>query len=124
MKKLLLVASAAIAMLALPVSALAQADHADSVKTTLIVTQAVAAGPTTLQPGEYKFQCRMLDGKTFLVVTFADSGKEVARVPCVKETLDAKVSASEMRSLTRQDGTRQLTSVRIKGETVSHRVVN
>jgi hypothetical protein len=124
MKRLTLVACAVAAILALPVRAVAQPAHADSPKVTLAVTQTMVAGTAVLQPGEYKFQCRTFDGKTFLVITAAETGKEIARVPCVQETLDAKVTDSDFRSTVRQDGKRQLISVRIKGEAVAHRIVD
>ena len=124
MKRLILVVCATLAVLIYPLSAIAQPAHADSPKTTLILSEGLAVGPTMLQPGEYRFQCRTFDGKTFLVVTSVQTGKEVTRVPCVREMLDAKVTASEFRSLLRADGTRALTVVRIKGEMVEHHVVN
>ena len=123
MKRLVFVACASLAVLVFPLRADAQ--HAyDSPKTTLPVTKALAVGTTILQPGTYKFQCRTFDGRTFLVITSVDTGKELARVPCVRETLDAKVTDSDYRSLAGTDGTRTLISVRIKGETVAHRVVD
>jgi hypothetical protein len=124
MKRLVLVVCATLAVLIYPLGAIAQPAHADSPKTTLILSEGLAVGPTMLQPGEYRFQCRTFDGKTFLVVTSVQTGKEVTRVPCVREMLDAKVTASEFRSLLRADGTRALTVVRIKGEMVEHHVVN
>jgi hypothetical protein len=123
MKRLVLVVCAMLAVLIYPLRAIAQPAHADSPKTTLILSEALAVGPTMLQPGEYRFQCRMFDGKTFLVVTSAETGKEITRVPCVEEMLDKKVTDSDFRSLLRADGTRALTVVRIKGEMVAHRVV-
>lgn len=124
MKRLVLVVCATLAVLIYPLSAIAQPAHADSPKTTLILSDVLAVGPTMLQPGEYRFQCRTFDGKTFLVVTSVQTGKEITRVPCVREMLDAKVTDSEFRSLRRADGTRALTVVRIKGEMVAHRIVN
>jgi hypothetical protein len=124
MKSLTFIACAALAVCAMPVRAFAQPTHADSPKAAIVVSQDLVVGTTILQPGEYKFQCRTFDQKTFLVVTSVETGKEIARVPCVREMLDAKVTDSEFRSITRQDGKKQLTSVRIKGEAVAHRVVN
>jgi hypothetical protein len=124
MKRLVLVACASLAVLILPFAAAAQPAHADSPKATMTLTQNMVVGTTILQPGEYRFQCRTFDGKTFLVVSSIDTGKEITRVPCVRETLDAKVPDSELQSLVRPDGKRTLTVVRIKGEMVSHRIVN
>ena len=124
MKRLVFVACASLAVLVFPLRADAQGTHADSPKTTLSVTKALAVGTTILQPGNYKFQCRRFDGRTFLVVTSVETGKELARVPCVEETLNAKVTDSDYRSIARADGTRTLTSVRIKAEAVAHRVVD
>jgi hypothetical protein len=123
MKRLLLTACASLAVLLLPVAASAQPAHADSPKVTMTLAQDMVVGTTTLQPGVYKFQCRTFDGKTFLVVT-SDNGKEITRVACVREMLDAKVADSELRSLLRPDGKRALTAVRLKGELVSHRIVD
>jgi hypothetical protein len=124
MKRLVFIACASLVVLVFPLRAEAQHAHADSPKTTLTVTKSLVVGTTILQPGAYKFQCRTLDGRTFLVVTSVDTGKELARVPCVREALDAKVPDSDYRSLAREDGKRTLMSVRIKGEAVAHRVVD
>jgi hypothetical protein len=123
MKHVLLAACAAAVLFTMPVRALAQTEHADSPKATVTVTKPLVVGSATLTPGEYKVQCRLLAGKTFLVVTSVASGKEITRVPCVKDALDGKVRESELRSFTRPDGTNELTSVRIKGESVAHRLV-
>jgi hypothetical protein len=126
MKKL--IAAAALAAVSLlPVRAFAQAtphDHAaDSSRVLITVSQPLVVGTTILQPGDYKFQCRTFGGKTFLVVTAVDTGKEMVRVPCVRETLDAAVVESQFSTTAREDGKRVLTGVRIKGEAVAHRVV-
>jgi hypothetical protein len=125
MKHVLLAASIAAALfLALPARALAATDHAaDSPKATVTVTSPLAVGNAVLKAGDYKVQCRLFEGKTFLVVWSVETGKEVARVACVKDALTDKVSASQLRSLARPDGTQQLQSVRIKGESVAHRLV-
>lgn len=119
-------AFALVAASLLPVRATAQAGHDhpyESPKTTLTVEQPLVVGVTILKPGEYKFQCRTFGDKTFLVVTAADSNKEITRVPCVKETLNAPVTDSQFRSIARPDGKRVLVSVKIKGESVAHNVV-
>ena len=124
MKRLVLVACAFLAVLILPLAAAAQPAHADSPKATMTLTQNMIVGTAVLQPGEYRFQCRTFDGKTFLIVSSVETGKEITRVPCVREMLDAKIPDSELRSLIAPDGMRTLTGVRIKGEMVSHRIVN
>lgn len=124
MKRLVFIACASLAVLVFPLRAVAQHTHADSPKTTLTVTKSLVVGATILQPGQYRFQCRTFDGRTFLVVTSVTTGKEIARVPCVKETLDAAVTDSDYRSIARGDGKWTLTSVRIKGESVAHRLVD
>jgi hypothetical protein len=123
MKRLMFIACASLAVLVFPLRAAAQHVHADSPKTTLTVTSTLVVGTTILQPGQYRFQCRTFDGRTFLIVT-AINGKEIARVPCVKETLDAMVIESDYRSALREDGKRTMTSVRIKGELVAHRLLD
>lgn len=110
----------------LPVRAVAQTAHEhpyDSPKATISVDREVIIGATILKPGEYKFQCRTFDGQTFLVVTSGETGKELARVPCVKEMLSAQVTETEFRTIARPDGKRVLVSVKIRGEAVAHNVV-
>jgi hypothetical protein len=124
MKRLTLVACAVAAILALPIGAVAQPAHADSPRVTLALTQTIVVGTVVLQPGDYKFQCRTLGGKTFLIITSVENNKEIARVPCVRDMLDAQVTDSEFRSIAGPAGMRQMTSVRIKGEAVSHRIVD
>ncbi len=113
-----------LAAVALPALASAQPPHAvNSPKAELQVTEPLAVGSETLKPGEYKFQCKRIGEQEFLVITSADNGREVARVPCRPEELQKKIEMSEFRSVPRPDGIHALTSVRIKGETVVHRVV-
>jgi hypothetical protein len=122
----MIAAAALVAAFLFPARAFAQATHdhpADSPKATIVVSGQLIVGTTILQPGEYKFQCRTFDGRTFLVVTTVETGKEIVRVPCVREMLDAKVTNSEYRTFARDDGTRVLVSVRIVGESVAHRIV-
>jgi hypothetical protein len=120
--KSLIAASAFLALVACPGLASAQEHHgAKSPKTDLHVSTAVVVGDKLLKPGDYKFQRVDIDGKQFLVVK-NDDGEEIARVPCEAETLSAKVPMSEFRSVTK-DGKLYLTAVRIKGETIAHRVV-
>jgi hypothetical protein len=124
MKRLMFIALASLAVLVFPLRAVAQHAHVDSPTTTLTVTKTLVVGMTILQPGQYRFRCRMFDGRTFLIVTSVSSRKEIARVPCVRETLDTVVTDSDYRSVARADGKRTLTSVRIKGELVAHRLVD
>jgi hypothetical protein len=120
--KTLAAALAVLAVVALPAIAAAQGHpHEKSGKADLHVSDPINVGATTLKSGDYTFQCVEIDGKNFLVVK-DDDGREVTRVPCEAETLTAKVATSEFRS-TMKDGQRYLTAVRIKGETVAHRVV-
>ena len=57
------------------------------------------------------------------VMVVDDDGREVARVPCRPEELQKKTEISEFRSVPRPDGIHALSAVRIKGETIAHRVV-
>ena len=121
--KLVIAALAAAVLLAMPARAFAQPAHADSPKATVFITQTLLVGHAIVLPGEYKVQCRMFEGKTFLVVTVSDNGKEVVRVPCEREILNDKVTDTQLRVATAGDGTQTLQSVRIKGELVAHRLI-
>jgi hypothetical protein len=118
--KTLIAAFALLAIVALPGAAAAQHHAGKSAKSDLRVSEPIVVGTTTLKPGDYTFQCVEIDGMHYLVVKEVE-GKEVARVPCEPETLSAKISSSDFRSIVK-DGKRYLTAVRIKGETVAHRV--
>jgi hypothetical protein len=123
--KSLMFAVCAVAVVFFPLRAAAQGPaHADSPKVTISVSNPTLVGTTVLKPGDYKFQCRHFDGKSFLVVTEAETGKEVVRVQCQEESLDQKIVDSELRSILRPDGKRVLRSVRIKGETIGHQIVD
>jgi hypothetical protein len=125
MKKLI-AAFALVAASLLPARAIAQMtpDHSyNSPKATITVDHKLVVGTATLEPGDYKFQCRTFGDKTFLVVTSVETGKEVVRVPCVREVLTNAVTDSQMESLIRPDGQRVLVSVRIRGESFAHYVV-
>lgn len=125
MKKMI-AASALVAASLLPVRAIAQTAHDhdySSPKATITIEQPLVVGMTILKPGDYKFQCRTFGDKTFLVVTAADTNKEITRVPCVRETLSEPVTDSQFRSIARPDGKRVLVTVKIKGEGVAHNVV-
>jgi hypothetical protein len=122
MKRMIGAACGVLAMMAVPVLASAQTVHAvNSKKADLHLSEPMVVGTQTLEPGDYVFQCQTIDGKEYLVVK-SNEGDEVARVPCTPETLDKKVAISEFRMASR-DGKQYLTSVRIQGETIAHRVV-
>jgi len=123
MKRIFVLVCAAAFLIALPHAALGQ-DHseANSPKAEFQISKALVVGTTTLPPGTYKFQCVFVDGSHFLIVT-GEGGKELARVPCKPEQLSGKIELSDFRSITKPDGTQALTAVRIKGESVAHRLV-
>lgn len=124
MKRLILVASIALVALASPLWAVAQpAHHADSPKVTLYVGQELAVGAVTVAAGEYRIQCRTIDGKTFLVLVSTETGKEVARVPCQPGAFAGKVPETTYGTEKNAAGKRTLSWVRIKGETSQHNVV-
>jgi len=106
----------------LPAVASAQVSHGDSRKVTMYISDAFTAGATTVKPGEYKFQCKLIDGQHYLVITSAEDNKEIARVPCTPETLKAPAETNQF--LSRKSGSGVvLTAVRFKGEAIAHRVV-
>lgn len=123
MKRFILAASVTVVALLLPLRAAAQPVHADSPKATLIVVNEVVVGTATLLPGEYKIQCKTIEGKTFLVVVSTENGREVARVACVREAFDGKVPDTTYGTAPGAAGKRTLTWVRIKGETSQHKVM-
>jgi hypothetical protein len=123
MKRFILAAAAVVAVLLLPVRAAAQPAHADSPKATLIVANELVVGTATVLPGEYKIQCKTIEGKTFLVIVSTETGKEVARVACVREAFEGKVPDTTYGTTQGTAGKRMLTWVRIKGETSQHKVV-
>lgn len=123
MKRLILVVCGALALL-LPSVASAQVPHGDSKKVTMYISDTFVAGTTTVTPGEYKFQCKMIDGVDYLIITSADTGKEVARVPCTPEALQTPAATNQVLSRkTDTEGVVQLTAVRFKGETIGHRLI-
>ena len=124
MKQCIIVGCALIAAWTVPAVASAQAEHVkDSRKAEFNLESAIVVGHQTVKAGAYRFPCRMIDGQHFLVVTTADEGAEVARVPCTPEAIAAKVKISEYRTMTKADGSSELTSVRFEGETIGHRVI-
>ena len=122
MKRVIVFLSIVALFVALPRAAFAQG-HPNSPKAEFNLSKSLVVGTTTLKPGLYTFQCLFVDGKDVLVVTSAEDGKEIARVPCTPEQLSGKIDMSDFRSITRSDGAQALTAVRIKGETVAHRLV-
>jgi len=128
MKPLILVAASVFALAVMPTTAVAQTGHLmlkDSPKAELTLTEPLAVGNTVLTPGTYKFQCRVFEGgKTFLVVTVAKTGREVARTPCVREIQDGRISNSSFWTKLDANGYRRLTRVGIEGESVTHRLVD
>jgi hypothetical protein len=124
MKRLILaLCTVLVALWPLHATAQEPAHAADSPRVAITIDTPTLVGDTMLKPGSYRFQCRHLDGKSFLIVTTADN-KEVARVKCEQEALPEKMVSSELRTIVRADGLRSLQSVRIKGEIVAHRVVD
>ncbi len=122
MKRMTSVACGILAALAIPVLASAQVVHSETTKkANMHLTEPMIVGTQTLKPGDYQYQCVTINGETLLVIT-RENGEEVARVPCTPEQLAKKAETSEIRSMTR-DGKIYLTAVRIKGETIAHRVV-
>jgi len=116
---------AMLVALAVPRFAAAQTSHeGDSKSTDLHLSEPLVVGTSTLKPGDYHFQCKHIDGQQFLVVTSDETRAEVARVPCTPENLPEKAKVSEFRSRTVPGSAKVLSSVRIKGETIAHRVVN
>jgi hypothetical protein len=114
MKRLLAVALLAVLALAPTVSAQDQTSKANISFSTPVVV-----GTATLSPGRYQVQCRMIDGQHVMVIL--QKGKEVARIPCTPVTLDSKVDETGYRTILRED-VRVLTEIRIKGETVGHKL--
>jgi hypothetical protein len=123
MTRILSIACALAVLVAIPARAADETEKANSPIAEFHLSTPLVVGTTTLQPGSYKFQCKMVGDKEFLVVTSSEDGREVARVPCRPEELAAKTNISDFRSLRKPDGTANLTAVRIKGEKVAHRVV-
>lgn len=122
--KRLIVFLSVLVLLAFPAFAAAQVAHAEiSAKANFNSTTSFVVGSQTLPGGDYRFQCKTIDGHHYMVVTSADDGAEVARVPCEPEAILTKAAQSEIRSLSRPDGMHVISSVRFKGELVAHRIV-
>jgi hypothetical protein len=123
MTRFITVLCALAVLVAVPARAADQKEHAISPKTEFHFSHELLVGATTLKPGTYTFQCKMIGEQEFLVVTSVDEGKEVARVPCRPEELTAKIEMSDFRYTKRPDGLAQLTAVRIRGEKIAHRLI-
>ncbi len=118
-----LIALSALSILALaPAVASAQTDHPVS-KATIVFSQPVIIGTQTVPAGEYRFECRVVDGQHTMIVTSRATGKEVARLKCTPVSLDTIVELTQYRSAKAADGTLVVTEVRIHGEKVGHRIV-
>jgi len=123
MKRTLIATVGALALMAFPSAVSAQDQHvANSKKADFHLSQALTIGNETLKPGDYRFQCVKINGEDVLVVTDDESGREVARIPCKMESLAKKSDVNELRTVSKPDGSSVLSAVRIKGETVAHRV--
>ena len=122
--KTLILGLCAAAMVLFPLRAAAQPPMHDSPKVTISVMTPTVVGTTVLKAGDYRFQCKHVNGKSFLVVSEVGTGKELVRVPCEQDVLRDKNENSELRSFVGADGARALQSVRMKGETVAHRLVD
>jgi len=125
MKRFIVLAAAVGALSISPAVASAQVTHGeDSKKVDLHISKVLVVGTTTLKEGDYKVQCKNIDGTHFLVVTTAEDGTEVARTPCTPEQVAGKIPITDFRSVPGTDGNPHLSAVRIKGETEAHRIVN
>lgn len=56
-----------------------EAEPADPLALPDAYSNPTIVGTTTLKPGDYRFPCKHLDGKSFLVISEVGSGKELAR---------------------------------------------
>src|SRR5262245_25079429 len=66
----MLYAVCAAAVVLFPLRAAAQDPlHADSPRVTITVNSPTLVGDSMLEPGQYRFQCRYVDGRTFLVIS-------------------------------------------------------
>ncbi len=110
-----------IAISVLPAAAADQVQSDEVHKAKLTVAAPTVVGDKTLKPGEYKFECRMVDGK-HMMFFIDDKGAEAAKAPCAPTTIDSKVATTEYRTRNAADGTKTLLSVRIKNETIAHTV--
>ncbi|MGE5244471.1 MAG: hypothetical protein ACM3SQ_09620 [Betaproteobacteria bacterium] len=121
MKKLI-VAFAGL-LLALPLQAFAQQIVPNSPKRVLNVVEPIVIGTQTVAAGEYTFQCVMIDGREYLLVTSPRTGTQIARVPCTPSSLTSKATVSLYETVPGPGGSRVLKSVQLKGEAVAHNVV-
>lgn len=121
MKRAIVFLIGVLASSSLPLMAGEQAAANEVHKATVTVATPLTVGTQTIKAGEYKFECRLVDGQH--VMAFLDSkGNEVAKAPCVQQPLDQKITTTEYRARNNPDGSKSLTAVRIKGETIAHTV--
>jgi hypothetical protein len=124
MVRVLIVVVAVLAAIALPTVASAQVAHPETGrKAEFRLSSAVLIGDKTVQPGDYRFECKNIDGQHMLVVTSVDGDQEVARVPCNAVELARKAALSQLLT-TKKNGIDVLTEVDIKGETIGHRLAS
>ncbi len=109
-------------LLALPLVASAQQSTPNSPKRVLNVTEQIVVGNKTIEPGQYAFQCVMIDGVEYLRVTSGNK-TEIARVPCKPSSLASKAEVSLYQTVPGPNGTRVLQSVQLKGDSAAHVVV-
>jgi hypothetical protein len=112
----------AAALTAAPAAAQAPQGHGGGKAAVTEVAKALLVGTVTVEPGTYRFECKHLDGRDYLVVSIVESKEEVAKVPCTPINLERKVQYTELRTMKRPDGALVLTQVRIAGETIAHGV--
>jgi hypothetical protein len=122
MTRIVVLVCAMAALVATQAQASDQDLHAKSPKAEFSISTELVVGTAALKPGIYTFQCVTIGGTDFLVVK-NDDGKEVARVPCRPEDLAAKNGSSDYRYARNSAGVAELTSVRIRGEKIAHKVV-
>jgi hypothetical protein len=123
MKRVSVIAFALLVAWAVPRLASPQADHSEnSRKAEFQLASATVVGTQTLKAGTYRFQCKLIDGQHYMVVTSESNGQEVSRVPCTPEALASKTKISEFRTIPR-GAENVLSSVRFAGESIAHRIV-
>jgi len=122
MIRMLSIVCALAVLAAMPARAADPIEKPNSPAVDVRLSEPLVVGTTLLPPGAYEFQCRLAGDKEYLVVTSAADGREVARVPCRPEELKDKIVQSDIRSMRKPAGPRELTAVRIKGEKVAHTV--
>ncbi len=118
MKRFLGILFGLAAMVASASAAPAQAPMNDVHKVSFPFMDAVVVGTKTLPAGQYKLECRMIDGQEVMIFK-SEKGVEITRVPCKPVDVAAPVKISQY-TLAKKDGALVLTSVQIKGERITH----